>query len=61
MGPQPCPPSVYPPAIYLQEVVEPKLRGKTNADLAAYVLELREALRQANADKRALKQFLDIS
>ncbi len=54
-----CPPSrpVMPPVVYLQEVPEPKMRGKTNGDLLAWALELREALRLANSDKAALRQW----
>ncbi len=46
-----------PPAVYLQEVAEPRLSGRTNGDLAEWVVELRAALRQANADKKALREW----
>jgi hypothetical protein len=46
-----------PTAVRLQNVPEPKLKGETNGDLAAWALDLRAALRQANADKRALREW----
>ncbi len=56
-----CPPPrpVPPPAVYLQEVPEPLFRGRTNGDLAAWALELRQALRQSNSDKKALRGWHD--
>ena len=48
---------MMPPAVYLQDVEEPVLRGKTNGDLAAWAAELRAALRLANADKKALREW----
>lgn len=47
-----------PPAVYLQDVPEPQMRGKTNGDLAAWAIDLREALRQSNSDKSALRDWL---
>ncbi len=47
-----------PPVVYLQDVAEPRLEGKTNGDLAAWAVELRAALRQSNADKKALRDWL---
>jgi hypothetical protein len=52
------PVTIYPPIVYLQDIPEPQLRGRTNADLAAYVLDLREALRQANSDKKNLRDWM---
>lgn len=46
-----------PPTVYLQEVDEPQFTGRTNADLLAWALELREALRQSNSDKAALREW----
>jgi hypothetical protein len=34
----------------------PRLQGQTNKDLAAHVLELREALRLANSAEKALRE-----
>ena len=46
-GNKPCPPArpMPPPVVYLQDVPEPRMRGQTNADLAAWAVELRAALR----------------
>lgn len=55
-GAAPCPPN-KPPAVYLQEIPEPELKGRTNAALTDWALELREALRLANKDKAALKEW----
>ena len=56
-----CPPPrpFLPPAVYLQDVPEPQMRGRTNGDLANWALELREALRQSNGDKKALREWVD--
>ena len=56
---KPCPPAraLRPPAVYLQEAPEPELKGGTNADLAQWALDLRAALRLANSDKRALREW----
>ena len=56
---KPCPPArpMMPPTVLLQDVPEPKLRGKTNADLADGYLKMRQALRQSNADKKALREW----
>ena len=48
-----------PPVLLLQQVPEPKMRGKTNGDLLNWAIELREALRLANSDKRALQGWLE--
>ena len=48
---------MLPPAVYLQDVPEPELRGKTNGDLVAWAMELREAVRMGNADKKALREW----
>lgn len=48
-----------PPAVYLQEVPEPQFHGRTNGDLLNWSLELRQALRQANSDKAALRGWYD--
>ncbi|MDR2199065.1 MAG: hypothetical protein LBR53_06390 [Deltaproteobacteria bacterium] len=52
----PCEP---PPAIRLQEVPEPVFRGSTNEDLIHYIQDLRDAVRQSNLDKAALRRFYD--
>ena len=49
---------VLPPAVLMQEVQEPTLTGKTNADLVRLAVELQSALRLANSDKRALREWL---
>jgi hypothetical protein len=49
----------FPPAVYLQEVQAPALGGKTNKDLAAYVLELKEALDRSNLDKFHLREWAE--
>lgn len=56
---KPCPPCrpMMPPAVYLGTVPEPKMRGKSNADLLAWALDLRGALRVANEDKAALREW----
>jgi hypothetical protein len=43
--------------VYLEAVPEPKFTGRRNADLAAWALRLRQALRQANSDKAALRAW----
>lgn len=55
-----CPPArpAIPPAILLQEVPEPVFRGKTNSDLLNYAVSLRQALRLANSDKAALREWV---
>lgn len=54
-----CPPPlvIAPPAVLMQDVPEPKLKGQTNAALAAWAVELREALRLSNGDKAALREW----
>ena len=47
-----------PPVVWLQEVPEPPLGGKTNKDLAELVIGLREALRLSNLDKYHLREWL---
>lgn len=47
-----------PPAVYLSDVPEPRMRGKTGGDLAEWALDLRQALRQSNSDKAALRDWL---
>ena len=49
---------MMPPAALLQDVPEPKLRGKTNADLVEWALQLREAVRLLNSDKAALRDWV---
>ena len=58
---KPCPPArpMLPPVVYLQDEPEPKLTGKSNADLANWAIELREAVRQSNSDKAALREWAD--
>ena len=48
-----------PPAVYLQEVPEPALQGKTVGDLTQWAVDLRAALRLANGDKRALREWAE--
>jgi hypothetical protein len=45
--------------VYLQDVPEPALAGKTNKDLAEYVLGLREAVRRSNLDKLRLREWAE--
>jgi hypothetical protein len=47
-----------PPAVYLQTVPEPELKGGTNADLLDWAINLRKAVRQSNSDKRGLQKWL---
>lgn len=56
---KPCPParSMLPPVVLMQEVPEPRLRGRTNGDLLSWSLDLREALRLANSDKAELRRW----
>ena len=49
----------HPPVVYLQDVPEPVLGGKTNKDLAEHVLELREAVRRSNLDKLRLRKWAE--
>ena len=57
--PQVCPPPMRlaPPAVLMQDVPEPRLKGKTNAALAEWAIALREGLRLSNADKKALREW----
>jgi hypothetical protein len=48
---------MLPPTVYLQAVAEPQFTGRTNADLLGWALEMREALRLANSDKKALREW----
>lgn len=48
---------MLPPSVYLQQVDEPHFNGRTNSDLLAWALDMRKALRQANSDKNALRQW----
>jgi hypothetical protein len=57
-APSTVPRVLEPPIIYFQEIPEPVLFGVTNGDLAKYVIDLREALRLANSDKRALQDWM---
>jgi hypothetical protein len=50
---------ITPPLVFLQEVPEPKLQGKTNADLALFILALQEALRLSNKDKENLRAWVE--
>jgi hypothetical protein len=49
----------YPPVVYLQEVPEPLLTGPTNKALAEWTAELRAALKLANSDKAALREWAE--
>ena len=58
---KPCPavrPSA-PPTVLMQDVPEPKLGGKTNAELDEWGLRLREAMRLSNADKAELRKWAE--
>ena len=46
-----------PPSALLLETPEPRLAEPTNAGLLDYALDLRAALRKANADKAALREW----
>jgi hypothetical protein len=48
-----------PPAVLLLDQPEPFLRGNTNADLLDLLLDYRAALRNANADKAALRTWAE--
>jgi len=56
-----CPPArpMLPPTVLMQEVPEPRFTGRTNADLLTWSLELRQALRLANADKMEMRRWID--
>lgn len=43
--------------VYLESLTVPKLNGPSNADLAAWAIELQAALNQANLDKSALRKW----
>jgi hypothetical protein len=47
--------TLTPPGTLLLPVAEPALSGSRNRDLLDYALRLRTALREANADKAALR------
>lgn len=55
----PLPRPVLPPAVHLQEVPEPPFHGQSNGDLLRWSLELRQALRQSNSDKAALRGWYE--
>ena len=48
-----------PPTVLLQSAPAPVLGGRTNGDLAAYAVELQNALRLCDNDKRLLREWLD--
>ena len=48
-----------PPAALLSDTPEPVLGEGTNSGLLDYALDLRSALRKANADKKALREWAD--
>ncbi len=50
---------MLPPVVYLQEVPEPQLKGRTNKALLDWAVELRQALRLANGDKKALREWVN--
>jgi hypothetical protein len=52
-----CPPQLPPPVIYLQEIPEPIFKGAANKDLLDYIIDLRTALKTANADKEAIREY----
>jgi hypothetical protein len=45
--------------VYLQDVPEPVLSGKTNNDLLVWAIELRQALSMSNLDKLALRSWAE--
>jgi hypothetical protein len=45
---------IYPPTEYLMPVQEPKLKGKTNNDLAKYIFNLRTAIAEGNKHKEKM-------
>jgi hypothetical protein len=46
------------PTVHLQDVQATVFRGATHADLAAHVLDLREALKRSDLDKTAHRDWL---
>lgn len=48
---------ILPPVELLQDCAEPPGAFQTNGALAGYLIELRDALRGCNADKRALREW----
>ena len=54
----PSAPPCAPPVVWLQDVPEPVLGGRTNKDLAELVMRLQEALRLSNLDKFHLREWL---
>jgi hypothetical protein len=49
---------IYPPLVYLEPVPEPKLKGKTNNDLAKYIFSLRTAIAEGNHHKLKIQQWI---
>jgi hypothetical protein len=47
-----------PPSVYLQNIDEPMIEGKTNKDLVEYIVKLREVIRQCNLDKLHLREWV---
>ena len=56
---RPCPAgrAVLPPEALTQSVEVPRPAGQTNADLAAWILDLLSALNISNQDKAALREW----
>lgn len=52
-------PQAKPSPEWLEPVPEPKLAGRSNGDLAAWALALREALREANSNLGAVKRWAE--
>jgi len=52
---------VMPPAALVQGTPRPEWSGSTNADLVEHALHLRSALGECNADKAAMRQWMDTS
>lgn len=50
---------VTPPTTLLEPCPEPKLRGSRNGDLAQHIIDLRYALEKCNADKEALRNWVN--
>lgn len=50
---------VKPPSVYAMVTLEPAFNGDTTQDHLNYTLDLREALRECNADKQALRDWAE--
>lgn len=50
---------VQPPAALLLPIEEPRMQGTTNKHLAAWAIDLQAALRKANENLKALREWSD--